>query len=70
MPYKREAEGVLAKWREVERALADVAPDLPEAHRLMAESTRLRDEYQRLVAEAIANQRPVPPPFPAARPRG
>ena len=31
MPYQREAEAVLAIWREIELELAEVAPGTPEA---------------------------------------
>jgi hypothetical protein len=64
MPYQREAEVVLAMWREIERSLAEAAEGSPEAEHLMSEATRLRDEYQRLISEAVAHHRPEPPPFP------
>ena len=64
MPYQREAEAVLATWREIERSLAQAEPGSPEAERLQADVLFLRDEYQRLIREAIAHDRPVPPPFP------
>ena len=64
MPYQRAAEVVLAKWREVERQLADTPGHSPEAEVLQAEAARLRDEYQALVQAARENDRPEPPPFP------
>jgi hypothetical protein len=64
MPYQREAEAVLAMWREIERSLAEVQPGSPEAERLQSDAALLRDEYQRLIQEAIAHHRPVPPAFP------
>ena len=64
MPYQREAETVLGMWREVERALAKAEPGSPDAERLESDAVLLRDEYQRLIREAIAHDRPVPPPFP------
>jgi hypothetical protein len=64
LPYQRDALAVLAKWRDVDRALAEAAEGSSEAKRLREEAARLRDEYQRLVSEAIAHQRPVPPAFP------
>lgn len=66
MPYQREAEAVLAMWREIERELAQVEPGTPEAERLQTHAVLLRDEYQRLIREAEAHHRPVPPPFPEA----
>jgi hypothetical protein len=66
VPYQREAEIVLAMWREVERDLDKAPPGSPEAEGLQAEAARLRDEYQRLVDAAIEHHRPVPPPLPDA----
>jgi hypothetical protein len=60
MPYQREAEIVLAMWREVERELAAVEPDSDEAARLIAEASRLRDEHRRLVELAMEHHRPLP----------
>ena len=64
MPYQREAEAVLAMWREIERSLAEAQAGSPEAERLQSDAALLRDEYQRLVSEATAHERPVPPAFP------
>lgn len=64
MPYAREAEVVLAMWRDVERALAAAHPDSPDAEALRADAARFRDEYQRLVELAREHHRDVPPPFP------
>jgi hypothetical protein len=64
MPFAREAEVVLAIWRDVERRLAELPPSAPEAEALQAEIKLLRDEYQRLVALAHEHHRPEPPPMP------
>jgi hypothetical protein len=64
LPYQREAEIVLEMWRAVERELRNAPDDSPEAEELQAEALRLRDEYQRLIKEALAHHRPVPPPLP------
>ena len=52
MRTRGEAEGIIATWREIERALARAVPGSPEWERLTADAALLRDEYQRLVAEA------------------
>jgi hypothetical protein len=44
-----DAEAVLARWREVERELAEAAPGSREEERLQAEAAALRDEYQRVM---------------------
>jgi hypothetical protein len=67
VPYQREAEAVLAIWREIERSLAQVEPGSAEAERLQTDAALMRDEYQRLIREAIAQDRPVPPAFPEPR---
>ncbi len=64
MPYQREAEIVLEMWRAIERELKDAPDGSREAEHLQAEAARLRDEYQRLIREALAHHRPVPPPMP------
>jgi hypothetical protein len=64
MPYQREAEIVLAMWRDVERDLANADSGSDLAEQLRAQASRLRDEYQRLIAEATDHDRPVPPEFP------
>jgi hypothetical protein len=64
MPYAKEAEVVLAMWREIERDLAKAQPGSDEEDQLHAEAMRLRDEYQRLVARARAAGRPEPAPWP------
>jgi hypothetical protein len=64
MPYQRLAQAVLAQWRDVERQLADLSPESPEADALKLESYRLREEYQHLIDQAIAYHRPQPPAFP------
>ena len=63
MPYQREAEIVLAMWRDVDRRLrAAVDGDRTE---LEAEAYRLRTDYHRLIDAAREAQRQEPPPFPA-----
>lgn len=64
MPFQREAEAVLAMWRELERSLAAAEPGSAEEERLQADAALLRDEYQRLVEQARLHHRDVPPPFP------
>ena len=64
MPYRREAQAVLAMWREVERSLTAAQPGTPEEERLLADVVVLRDEYQRLIEQAREHHREVPPPFP------
>jgi hypothetical protein len=51
-------------WRSVERSLSEAAAGSDEAEELQAEARLLRDEYQRLIGEAKAHHRPIPPPFP------
>lgn len=65
MPYQREAEVVLAAWREAERTLADTVPGSAEEEAVVADLARMRDEYQRLIQRAREVHRPEPPPFPA-----
>ena len=64
MPYQRIAAVILEEWRAVERAMNDpsMGPDALEI--LRAEAARLRNEYQRLIAESRQHRRPEPPPFP------
>jgi hypothetical protein len=64
MPYQREAEIVLQMWRAVERDLQHAPEGSPEAEALQADAARLRDEYRRLIDQAVAHHRPVPPPMP------
>ena len=64
MPYQREAEAVLAMWREIERSLAAAEPGSDEEERLRADAALLRNEYQRLIEQAQLHHRDVPPPFP------
>ncbi|MFL5708272.1 MAG: hypothetical protein ACJ77Y_04675 [Chloroflexota bacterium] len=66
MPYQREAEAVLAMWREIERSLAAATPGSAEEERLRSDAALLRDEYQRLVEQARLHHRAEPPPFPGA----
>jgi hypothetical protein len=57
LTHRREAEGILATWREVERALELAEPGSLEYERLAADAALLRDEYQRLVALAKDQER-------------
>lgn len=67
MPHQKEAEAVLAMWREIERALAKAEPGSPEAERLQTDATLLRDEYQRLIDKVVEqDDRAVSPAFPEA----
>ena len=59
MSHRREAEEILATWREVERSLESAAPGSAEYERLASDAALLRDEYQRLVALAKADE-PAP----------
>lgn len=68
MPYQREAEVVLAVWREAERRLAEVEPGSVEEEDIVADLARMRDEYQRLIALAREAHRPEPPAFPEQEP--
>ncbi len=68
MPYQREAEIVLAMWREIEGQLKAAPEGSEEEEYLRGEAARFRDEYQRLIREAQAHHRPVPPPFPEPDP--
>ena len=52
MPYRARAEAILARWREIERALEKVEAGTAEAEYPVAIAGQLRDEYQRLVEEA------------------
>jgi hypothetical protein len=61
MASQKEVEAVLAMWREIERSLEKAAPDSPEFERLASDAALLRDEYQRLVGEAIAAVSPTLP---------
>jgi hypothetical protein len=66
VPYQREAEIVLAAWRDAERKLARVVAGSDDEEELIADLARLRDEYQRLIRAAREHHRPEPPPFPEA----
>ena len=54
--HAREVEEILATWREVERALESAEPGSAEFERLASDAALLRDEYQRLVDLAQAEQ--------------
>jgi hypothetical protein len=64
MPYQREAEIVLAAWREADKVVASTEPGTNEYEDALADYIRCRDEYQRLIAEAVRHDRPEPPPPP------
>ena len=64
MTHVKQAEEILATWREIERALEAAEPGSAEAVRLAEDAALLRDEYQRLVQQAMAEDRPAPPQFP------
>jgi hypothetical protein len=64
VPNHREAEALLARWREIERSLAVADPGSDEAERLIADAALLRNEYQRRVQEAIDEDEPAPPALP------
>ena len=66
MSDQKEAEAVLAMWREIERSLAAAEPGSPEAERLQTDAVLLRDEYQRLMREAQHRDEAVPPLSPQA----
>jgi hypothetical protein len=55
---------VLEMWRDIERDLAAASAGSADEERLQSEAARLRDEYQRLIAQAREHHRPEPPPFP------
>ena len=59
MGHRREAEELLATWREIERSLEMAEPGSAEYERLAADAALLRDEYQRLVGLA-KDQEPTP----------
>ena len=63
MPYQREAQVVLAAWREAERDLERAAPGSPEEESLNADIERMRTEYRRLIVLAREAHRPEPPPL-------
>lgn len=52
MVLQRQAEAVLARWREVERTIAELRDDDERLEALHYEAAQLRDEYQALVRSA------------------
>jgi hypothetical protein len=54
--HAREVEEILATWREVERALELAEPGSAAFERLASDAALLRDEYQRLVDLAQAEE--------------
>ena len=63
LPYRKQAEEILNRWREAERAFESASES--EAAALRVEITELKAAYQRLIAEAQVAQREEPPPFPS-----
>ena len=51
----REAEAILARWREVERLLANAPEGSDEASDLQAEAARLRDQLRANADDVIAH---------------
>ena len=68
MPHRQQAAAVLSMWREVEREISAAAPGSPELEGLTADAARLRDEYQQLVQETLADDSPAPPAWPDPEP--
>jgi hypothetical protein len=64
VPYRHEAEAVLATWREAERTMAATEAGSPEWLEADAVCGRCRAEYQRLMTLAQLNDRPGPHPVP------
>jgi hypothetical protein len=60
MPHQKLAQAVLAQWRAVELAIAELESLGPEADELKLEAYRLRNDYQHLIEQAIAHHRPEP----------
>ena len=60
MIYTREADEIVADFREVERHLRRVVEGTPEAMALHRESERLLEEHRRLTAEASGHGQSVP----------
>jgi hypothetical protein len=60
MPYRREAEVVLAAWREADKVLSTAEPGGEAYEQARADFDRCREEYRRLTAEAIRTHRPLP----------
>jgi hypothetical protein len=70
VPYQREAEVVLATWREAERTMAASEAGSPEWLEADAVCGRCRAEYQRLMILAQKNERPGPRAIPEDLDRG
>lgn len=52
MLYQKEADKVVAAWREVKRDILLVEPGSPEYVTLLIEARQLQDEHQRLIDTA------------------
>lgn len=72
MLYQKEAEKVVAAWREVKRDIAAVEPGSPEYVTLLIEARQLQDEYQNLVdtARRLSELRRRPSPLAAGNANG
>ncbi|HEY7938039.1 MAG TPA: hypothetical protein VID26_13040 [Candidatus Limnocylindrales bacterium] len=64
MPYQRVARFVVDGWWAIQRRLAHIDSGSDEARMLAIEAVALREEYEHLIVQAVAHDRPVPPPFP------
>ena len=66
--YQKEADKVVAAWREVKRDIAAVEPGSPEYVTLLVEARQLQDEYQRLIdtARRLSELSRRPSPFAQA----
>lgn len=65
MPYRREAEVVLAAWREADKALSTAQLGSEAYEQARTDFDRCREEYRRLIAEAVRHDRPLPAEPPA-----
>jgi hypothetical protein len=65
VPYRREAEVVLAVWREAERVLLTADAGDREYVDARATSVRCGVEYHRLILEAASHGCPHPPRVPS-----
>jgi hypothetical protein len=63
--YQKEADKVVAAWREIKRDIAAAEPGSPEYVTLLIEARQLQDEYQGLVdtARRLSELSRRPSPF-------
>jgi hypothetical protein len=66
MANQRQAEVVLARWREVERTIASLRDGDERLEAFHYEAARLRDEYQALVRATEGDDAPRPKPVSEA----